>query len=130
MLKWKLFFGIELHKGQARKQANDTLESCLVHVSAKTFLLWKNCLGLQQLDDGSKTRIDMQLTPRATRLFTLAFKKIPETLTHFLPWFIFSCITCYMFWLLHVLFVYMFMCFVAWCFDWNFCLHVVNFCVF
>jgi hypothetical protein len=52
MLKWKLFFGIELHKGQVRKQANDTLESCLVHVSTKKNLLWRHCLGLQQLDDG------------------------------------------------------------------------------
>jgi hypothetical protein len=72
-----LFFNIELHKRQVQKQANDTLESCIVDVFAKVFLLWRHCLGLQQLDDGSKTRIEMQLTLGATRLFTLALKKIP-----------------------------------------------------
>ncbi len=117
MLNENYFFGIELYNGQAQKQANDTLGSCFVHVSAKVFFEWRHCLGLQQSNDGSKTRIDMQLTPRATRLFTLALKKKSLNLNPFSTLVYF-----FLHHLLHVLFVYMFMCFVSmcfatWCFD-------------
>jgi hypothetical protein len=78
----------------------------------KFFLLWRHCLGLQQSGDGSKTRIDMQLTPRATRLFTLALKNKILNLNPFS--------TLVYFFLYHLLHVLVAACFV--------CLYVYVFC--
>jgi len=61
MLKMILVINIELHERQAHKPFDDTLESCGMHMCAqKIIILWRHFLGMQKLDLGLGTKIDLQ----------------------------------------------------------------------